>query len=318
MKFVDVSCPACGARLEITDAQEFVTCEHCGKQFFVDDEVKRSETRIEHHYSAEDAENAGYLFEKGRMRARQEAEWAKEAQEAEEWARFENQQREQNKGCFKLLMWIFCFPIMFLYWFATTDRLSKKAKIIIAVIIIAVWAFGSHNKSKTETQSIANMEQTESVDKPISYDALQKLFLRIDDSITPEGLQTLLQEDEFQSIVWGRQVANNSYDHYRLAFSKEVVNDVRGVEGDYLTIDFDLRSENRFMYAKYFKQSKYAYAILFHYGNCFSLSSSDPDNQEKWGYYYYELVRKYTKPNLPPYLKCLDGKAALRYVIMGE
>ena len=185
MKFVDVSCPACGARLEITDAQEFVTCEHCGKQFFVDDEVKRSETRIEHHYSAEDAENAGYLFEKGRMRARQEAEWEELSRQAEAWARFEDAEREQNKGCLKFLLWIFFFPIMFLYWLATTDRLSKKIKIIIAVIIMAVWAFGNYNKSKTETQTIANMEQAEN---PISYDALQELFLRIDDSITPEKL----------------------------------------------------------------------------------------------------------------------------------
>ena len=312
MKFVDVSCPSCGARLEITDVQEFVTCEHCGKQFFVDDEIQRSEQRIDHHYYAEDAENAGYQFEKGRMRARQEAEEEELAREAEAMRRIHTENRE---GCLKFSFFFIYYPIKFLYWFATTDRLSKKAKLIIAAIILAVWAFNGHNKSKTETysaESTANMEQ----EKPISYDALQKMFLRIDDSITPERLQSLLQEDEFQSIVWRKQVANNSYDRYRLAYSKDVVNDVRGAEGDYLTIAFDLSREDRFMYAIYYKQGKYVYAILFRYGHCFSLGSSDPDDQSKWGYYYYSA--KLGKGNEPPYITCTDAKDALDKVLKRE
>ena len=312
MKIVDVSCPACGSKLEITDTQDFVTCEYCGKQFFVDDEVKRSETRIDHHYSAEDAENAGYQFEKGRMRARQEAEW----EEAAEWARFEARQREQEKGCIKIFLWIFLFPVMVLYWLATTERLSKKTKIIIAVIILAVWALGSYNKPKIETYSAESPANMERAENPISYDALQELFLRINDSISPDELQTLLQEDAFQSIVW-RKRSFNGYDKYILAYSKDVVNDVRGAEGDYLAINFDSRREDRFMYARYFKQDKYAYAILFRYGYCNKLGSSDPENQEKWGYYYYKLVQKPTEKG-PPYFKCLDGKAALHYVMTGE
>ena len=315
MKFVDVSCPACGARLEITDVQEFVTCEHCGKQFFVDDEVKRSETRIEHHYSAEDAENAGYLFEKGRMRARQEAEWEELSRQAEAWARFEDAEREQNKGCLKFLLWIFFFPIMFLYWLATTDRLSKKAKIIIAVIIIAVWAFGSHNKSKTETQSIANMEQTESVDKPISYDALQKLFLRIDDSITPEKLDDLLNGEEFKSVVWKRKT-DMGYNKYIVAYSEKVAKEIRGEHGDYLTIDFDSGRNNNFMNAVYHKNGKDGHAILLRYGYYFGLGSSNPDDQSKWGYYYYSW--RLGKGGQTPYITCTDAKDALNKVLTRE
>jgi uncharacterized membrane protein YhaH (DUF805 family)/DNA-directed RNA polymerase subunit RPC12/RpoP len=67
---VDVSCPFCGAKLEIETAQSFVTCEHCGKQIFVDDEVER----IEHHFSAEGVEDIGYQFEKGRLKAQKDAQ----------------------------------------------------------------------------------------------------------------------------------------------------------------------------------------------------------------------------------------------------
>ncbi len=70
MKIVDVSCPFCGAKLEIETAQSFVTCEHCGKQIFVDDEVER----IEHHFSAEGVEDIGYQFEKGRLKAQKDAQ----------------------------------------------------------------------------------------------------------------------------------------------------------------------------------------------------------------------------------------------------
>lgn len=255
MKFVDVSCPACGARLEITDAQEFVTCEHCGKQFFVDDEVKRSETRIEHHYSAEDAENAGYLFEKGRMRARQEAEWEELAREAEAMRRIHAENRD---GCLKYSLFFIYYPIKFLYWFATTDRLSKKAKIIIVVIIFAVTVFGSHNKPKTETYSTeapATIEQTVSVDEPISYDALQKLFLRIDYSLSPEDLNDLLAEEEFKSVVLAKE-KHDGYDRYMIVYSEGVAKGVRGEYGDYLTIDFDSRRNNNFMNAVYHKKGK--------------------------------------------------------------
>lgn len=312
MKIVDVSCPACGSRLEITDTQDFVTCEHCGKQFFVDDEIKRSERRIDHHYYAEDAEKAGYQFEKGRMRARQEAEEEELARQAREWARFEDEQRKQNKGCFKFLMWIFFFPIMFLYWFATTERLSKKAKIIIAVIIMAVWAFGSYNKSKTETQAIANMEQAEN---PISYDALQKLFLRIDDSISPEKLDDLLNGEEFKSVVLGRRT-DMGYNIYRVAYSEKVTKGIRGEHGDYLMIEFDSGRNDKFQMAVYHKQGKAGDAILFRYGSYWQLSSSNPDDQSKWGYYYYSA--KLGKGNEPPYITCTDAKDALDKVLKRE
>ena len=315
MKIVDVSCPACGSRLKITDTQDFVTCEHCGKQFFVDDEVKRSETRIEHHYSAEDAENAGYLFEKGRLRAQQEAEWEELERQAEAQMEYEDKQREQNKGCFKFLMWIFFFPIMFLYWFATTERLSKKAKIIIAVIILAVWALNGHNKSKTETYSAELTATVERVEKPISYDALQKLFLQIDDSISPEKLDDLLNGEEFKPVVWARRTTMG-YNTYMVAYSEKVAKEIRGERGDYLKIEFDSQPNYKFKNAVYHKQGKEGRAILFRSGAFWKLQSSNPDDQSKWGYYYYSA--NLGKGNELPYITCTDAKDALDKVLKRE
>ena len=68
MKLVSIVCPHCGARLQATPNAKMLTCDYCNGDFMLDDEVKR--TRIE------DAEQAGYELEKGKERARQEAELA--------------------------------------------------------------------------------------------------------------------------------------------------------------------------------------------------------------------------------------------------
>ena len=68
MKLVSVTCPHCGGTLQVTPNSKMVTCDYCNSDFMIDDEIRR--VRLD------DAEQAGYEFEKGRQRAILEAEQA--------------------------------------------------------------------------------------------------------------------------------------------------------------------------------------------------------------------------------------------------
>ena len=64
MKIVSMACPHCGAALQLDADQKNLKCEYCGNSVFVDDEIK--------HIQIDNAEESGYLFEKGRQLAPQD------------------------------------------------------------------------------------------------------------------------------------------------------------------------------------------------------------------------------------------------------
>ena len=65
MKLINMICPHCGAQLEIEEGRKQAYCGHCGSKLLIDDEVI--------HHKIDDAEEAGYKFEKGRQKAQAEA-----------------------------------------------------------------------------------------------------------------------------------------------------------------------------------------------------------------------------------------------------
>ena len=71
MKLIELSCPHCGACLTVDSTNKQATCEHCGASLMIDDEVQKVQY--------DNAEEAGYKFEKGRQRARAEASQTKQA-----------------------------------------------------------------------------------------------------------------------------------------------------------------------------------------------------------------------------------------------
>lgn len=64
MKFVEMTCPHCGAHMQADAELRQVQCNHCGSTLLIDDEVQ--------HVQYDNAEEAGYNFEKGRQRAQAE------------------------------------------------------------------------------------------------------------------------------------------------------------------------------------------------------------------------------------------------------
>ena len=70
MKLVEMKCKNCGAQLKVNLEQKQSYCQFCGAEFHIDDEVQ--------HIKYDDMEQAGYEFEKGRIKAQQEANQPKE------------------------------------------------------------------------------------------------------------------------------------------------------------------------------------------------------------------------------------------------
>ena len=66
MEQMDLSCPKCGAAMDYDEKKRLAKCPHCGMCLLVsDDRLKVDEDSFE---------EAGYRFERGRRRARREAE----------------------------------------------------------------------------------------------------------------------------------------------------------------------------------------------------------------------------------------------------
>ena len=84
VKILNMNCPNCKGQMKIDMENKQATCEHCGTVVLIDDEIQ--------HLQYDNAEDAGYNFEKGRMKAWEE----RETQEKEARQR-EFQQRELQR-----------------------------------------------------------------------------------------------------------------------------------------------------------------------------------------------------------------------------
>ena len=123
MKLIDTTCPKCGANLRVDADRQSVFCEYCGGQILIDDEVQ--------HLQIDNAESAGYAFEKGRQRAQSEAQ-------AQRYYTAQPQPtpKRNKKIVWWVLGWIFIFPIPLTILIARNQKLKTGAKI---GIIVAAW-----------------------------------------------------------------------------------------------------------------------------------------------------------------------------------
>ena len=123
MKIVDTTCKKCGANLHIDAGCKSAFCEYCGAQILIDDEVQ--------HMQIDNAESAGYAFEKGRQRAQSEAQ-------AQRYYTAQPQPapKKNKKIVWWVLGWIFIFPIPLTILIARNQKLKTGAKI---GIIAATW-----------------------------------------------------------------------------------------------------------------------------------------------------------------------------------
>ncbi len=99
MKLIDTTCPHCGSALKIDPTNKNATCEYCGAALLIDDEVQ--------HVQYDNAEEAGYKFEKGRQRAQAEAQRSSQRN-----TQYKPQQpKKKRKTWLWVLGWICIFPL---------------------------------------------------------------------------------------------------------------------------------------------------------------------------------------------------------------
>ena len=144
MKLIDTTCPKCGANLRVDADMQSAFCEYCGAELLIDDEVQ--------HLQIDNAESAGYAFEKGRQRAQQEAQMPMEYSAP-------LAPKKNKKMVWWVLGWIFIFPIPLTIIISRNQKLKTGVKIgIIAVawiVYLMIGIVGNVTKGNEQADSTA-------------------------------------------------------------------------------------------------------------------------------------------------------------------
>ncbi len=100
MKIVSMTCPNCGAILQVDADNKNVTCNYCGNALFIDDEMN--------HVKIDNPEQVGYDFEKGRQSAQSEQRYTQPNTYA---APNIFATPKKRKTWLWVLGWLFIFPL---------------------------------------------------------------------------------------------------------------------------------------------------------------------------------------------------------------
>ncbi len=136
MKYVSMTCPNCGAATNINAEKGSGFCEYCGSPLILDDEKPEVKLTIE------DAEDAGYRFEKGRQRAQQEAQSDFQSEYTyEDTTVILNQPlpKKKRKTWLWVLGWIFIFPVPLTVLIWRSQKMSTIVKIVLTAVAWLVY-----------------------------------------------------------------------------------------------------------------------------------------------------------------------------------
>ena len=138
MHLINLNCPNCGAPIQAEAGVRYTVCPYCSTSVMVDDGVQ--------HVQYDNAEQAGYDFEKGRQRAQAEQRYYSP----------QYQTPRKKHTALWVLGWIFCFPIPLTILVVRSKKLNTISKAIIIVLVWAVFfALGIYGE-KTDTASQTN------------------------------------------------------------------------------------------------------------------------------------------------------------------
>ena len=148
MKLIDTTCPSCGAKLNVDAENQKATCEFCGAALLIDDEVQ--------HIQYDNAEEAGYNFEKGRQRAQAEA-YRQNAGINRQPTQQAAKPQKKRKTWLWVLGWICIFPLPLTILMVKNQKMKKGLKIgIIAAAWILYLIIGLSGGSGTDAKETAN------------------------------------------------------------------------------------------------------------------------------------------------------------------
>ena len=112
MQVIHLNCPNCGAPIQTDAGVRHTVCPYCSSNILVDDGVQ--------HVQYDNAEQAGYDFEKGRQRAQAEQGYTAP---------------QKKHTALWVLGWIFCFPIPLTILVVRSKKLNTVVKAVIIVVV---------------------------------------------------------------------------------------------------------------------------------------------------------------------------------------
>ncbi len=176
MKIINTNCTNCGAPLEVYENTKYIKCKFCGNTFLYDDGVQ--------HIKYDNAEEAGYLFEKGRQRAKNEFKQDNQPSRIQIPVDQKQSSVTQNKVSNKkiwlwVLGWIIIFPLPLTIIMLRNKKMNKAVKYgIIAlawIIYIAIGLSGSVNSSDKSGSTSGSISSSSSTGNTAAYDSSKPL-----------------------------------------------------------------------------------------------------------------------------------------------
>ena len=201
MKIISMVCPNCGASIQVDADKKNLTCNYCGNNLYLDDEVQ--------HIQYDNAEETGYQFEKGRQRA--------QIEHMQQFNSNNQKPSKKRKTWLWVIGWICIFPLpltILLVRKKTMKPVLKYGLIAAAwIIYLLIGLSGAGNDKNTETNNtgtVAVESSTETAsdsgDADEAKKALETIIPIIDPSITVAMIQEEYSEyrpDELNTLIKG-------------------------------------------------------------------------------------------------------------------
>lgn len=142
MQLVELKCPGCGSQMAVSADRTQVVCPFCSTSALIDDGTR--------HVLYDNAEQAGYDFEMGRLRAREEAG----ADEPRQYVvsleypdSYQVAAPRRRRTWLWVLGWIFIFPVPATILISRRDWNIVTKTFLIILVWIAYLAIASRGSS---------------------------------------------------------------------------------------------------------------------------------------------------------------------------
>ena len=157
----------------------------------------------------------------------------------------------------------------------------------------------------------------------IEYDNLQKVFLALGESTTPDDLETLIDEMELKYTTEEYNSSSGKKITYQLAYTEGAALQKYKEPGDYLEVSFGGENQDEFMYAHYVNEKATSYtALLYDHGVWYNFSDGNAEDYS--GYYINDsfsgkagITVKYSNGNevKTNYIPCGSGEEAIQQIM---
>ena len=180
MKLLSMDCPNCGSKLLVDKETGVCTCNSCGGEFLLDDETSTQ------HIEIDNAEDAGYEFEKGRQKAQAEARRDHSSSYVNTTATRTNSSSKKSNLKWWVIGWIFFFPIPLTILVYRSKSLPQKAKVIILSVLWGYVAIAtlisSCNKALKTDDNVSNVPVSNITEFSYSVGVPTELDLTVGDT----------------------------------------------------------------------------------------------------------------------------------------